>query len=84
MSKNGGKKDLKSGKFAFTNDQAIMPRWVDEHSISLAPFPFEAPFELELIYRKVSKTHIQQSGLAQAFADADKQTWTITFVPAES
>ncbi|MDQ1235502.1 hypothetical protein QE450_003000 [Paenibacillus sp. SORGH_AS306] len=71
-------------KFAFTNDQAIMPKWVDEHRVSLSPFPFEAPFTLELVYRKVNKKDIQQSGLAQAFADTEKQTWNIEFVPSES
>ncbi|WP_046228396.1 DUF3891 family protein [Paenibacillus dauci] len=71
-------------KLDVTDHQTIMPEWTEPGMIKLSPFPFREPFEVQLIYREVSKEKIQQSGLAEAYEAAEEQQLTITFQAAQA
>ncbi|KHE72135.1 DUF3891 family protein [Halobacillus sp. BBL2006] len=65
--------------FDFAPD-GIMSHWVDEKQVSLKPFPFERPFEVQIPYRLVSKTTIQDKGLNKAYQEAETHQRKVTFI----
>lgn len=56
-----------SENFDFTGGGMIQANWIDSNKVKLTPFPFESSFFIELPYRSVSKSDIQQLGLSDAY-----------------
>lgn len=65
--------------FDFAPD-GMIAHWVDERQVSVYPFPFERPFDIQIPYRAVSKRDIEERGLEKAYQQSETKHRKITFV----
>lgn len=49
------------------DDQPITAAWLNENQVTLDPYPFEKELHLSMPYKTVSKTLIEQIGVAKAY-----------------
>ncbi|PFA66731.1 hypothetical protein CN378_13485 [Bacillus sp. AFS015802] len=60
-----------------SGNQKLKARWVNEHEVTLDDYPFETDFQVTLPYKKVDKSAILKSGIAEAYGESQLEKHTI-------
>ncbi|SDZ93195.1 Protein of unknown function [Thalassobacillus cyri] len=63
--------------------QGMISNWLDKYTVSVAPFPFERPFELSIPYKLVTMEAIDNKGLQQAWDQADVEYRHVKIIPGK-
>lgn len=66
--------------FHFAPD-GMVAEWLDDKQVTVDPFPFESPFDIEIPFRIVSKEQIERIGLDKAYHQAEIDYRPVTFIP---
>ncbi|GAB3046789.1 DUF3891 family protein [Virgibacillus ainsalahensis] len=62
----------------------MQPRWVDEHTIALDPFPFEEPIDIKIKQKIVAKEAISAQGLIDSYEQAPFEEVSIRLIAEEN
>lgn len=68
-----------SSSFNPTQRKDLMAKWSDKSEVNIIPFPFNAPFEVSIRQRHLSKETIAKIGLESAFLQCEIKTLRLRF-----
>ncbi|MBD2863380.1 DUF3891 family protein [Paenibacillus oceani] len=68
-----------SERFSPKGDTRLTAGWMSDTEIELTPNPFEHTFRTEIIQRTIDRRHIEQVGIAEAYAHSESVVREIVF-----
>jgi hypothetical protein len=70
---------FKNTEIFHPDHQPLTARWMNENEVTLDPYPFDKDFHVSLQYKMVSKSLIEEVGIAEAYTESDMEEKKIFF-----